>query len=218
MKKLSKATFSKSDLLKVIDKHSNLNVYYVSGYDNMREYIFNNDEHLHKISTHIRKHNYNVIFISFNPKLKRYYIETIFPNEYIYIYNDDKQNLNTIKRFFKKTTSLDDVDECGVCCEKIRNDLSEPIFNALTYTCERCFNTICISCYSKMQNNNKYICCFCKKSTDIGKIVEIVSSSKKVIYIDRNRYNEVMKEVDYMCKSNVYEDVLRNHLTRKLIC
>ena len=217
--KKSKSAFTKDDLLHTIMKHTKAPLFYVSGYDGMREYCSSRDN-LDRIAEFIRKNGivqnekeFDIIFVCFNTSLKRYYLESSLSKEYIYIYNNSRHNLKNIGRFLKKTCSLDDVQECGVCFDKIRNDLSSPLFNALTYTCERCFNTICISCYIKMQEESKYTCCFCKMENTVAKKVEVVSSLNKYFYVDREVYNRVIMKVDDLSKNNVCETDLKQELS-----
>lgn len=211
----NKNRFNKDELIKVIKRTIDCQIFYISGYDCMREYI-ENQENLMKMCDFMKLHEFNVIFICFNPKKKRYYIETVSPQEYVYVENK-RENMYCVERFLKKTSKLDDVCECAVCFDGIRNDLSESIFNVLTYTCERCFNTVCITCYINWQDKMSYTCPFCKLSTCIDKSVEIISKGEKSLYVDRSKYNQVILKADTMAKNNLAEEDIKNFLSYKVL-
>lgn len=188
--------FTKNDLIKHIKSVIDCEIFYVSGYDDIMEYIQNNNGMA--FVTFLKKNlNKNTIFVSFNPRFKRYYIAKTHPNEYVYVYNDKKTNLKNLTRFFNKSFSLDNVSECHICYEDICSTYSECVFNMMTYTCHQCFNTICISCFIKQQEkDNTYTCPYCKVITQLTPYVDVYMKNNQIVQLDRKRYNDIMLEID----------------------
>lgn len=107
--------------------------------------------------------------------MKRYYIKKMSTRdmaaESVYM-NNKKEHLVDVVRFLNKTSTLDDAGDCQICFDALPQKYSETMFNLLTYTCERCFNSTCVSCYIKSQHviRNKqygYTCPFCKLSKSV---------------------------------------------------
>lgn len=225
----NRCTFTKDELLLCIKKHKDYPVFYATGYDNMIQFINNkntrkpgNIENIQKFINDNRVST-NVIYVIFNPKMKRYYIEKMsmkdFNAESVYM-NNKKEHLLDVVRFLNKTTKIDDVKDCQICFDKLPHKYSESIFNLLTYTCERCFNTTCVSCYIKLQSEKKvggqsvyeHICPFCKMNKRVNKKECIYVLNKKDCVIERDVYNTKVLEMDAISKETEDESVVKEIL------
>ena len=222
--KKSKNAFNKDDLLRTIKLHSSAFIYYVSGYDNMSEYKIS-ASNLERMLEYLREkcdfkgkvEEYDIIFVCYNPRDKRYYLERAKSKEYIYINNDSRDNLKILVRFLKKPCTWHEKEECCVCFNRIRNDVSCSMYNALTHTCGRCFNTIYITCYIKMQDETKYTCCFCKLETTVPNSIKITIHNHDERFIDsfdveKDKYNKTIMRIDELSREDVLEDVMKREL------
>lgn len=218
----NRCTFTKDELLLCIKKHKDYPVFYATGYDNMIQFINNkntrkpgNLENIQKFMNDNRVST-NVIYVIFNPKMKRYYIEKMsikdFNAESVYIDNK-KEHLLDVVRFLNKTTKIDDVEDCQICFDKLPHKYSESIFNMLTYTCERCFNTTCVSCYIKLQSeNSEHTCPFCKLKKKVKGKEHIYLLNREDCVIERKVYNEKLLEIDAVNKETEDESVVKDIL------
>lgn len=148
----------------------------------------------------------------FNPKIKLYYIEIVqtksLISEWVQVHNT-KEHLFDVVRFLNKTTKLEDVNDCQICFDELPHKYSESIFNMLTVTCVRCFNTICEKCHIKLQGEKcEYTCPFCKKTNKTGKNVKIQLFNEPDCLIDIKVYNEMILEMDTMSKTDSCNDII----------
>ena len=214
-------TFAKDELLQCI-QHTNADspVFYATGYDNMLQFV-SKKENLCKIASFLNENRSapKLIFVIFNPKMKRYYIEKMgmrdMVAESVYM-NNKNDHLVDIVRFLNKTVSLEDAKDCQICFDSLPQKYSETMFNLLTYTCERCFNSTCVSCYIKSQHaiasaNNRYgyTCPFCKLSKSVCNTESIYILNRKDCVIERDEYNKKMMEIDAVSKETEDESEVR---------
>lgn len=214
-------TFTKDELLRCIQRTSaDSPVFYATGYDNMLQFV-NKKENVRKIALFINENKSapKLIYVIFNPKMKRYYIEKMTTRdmgaESVYM-NNKKEHLVDIVRFLNKTVSLEDAEDCQICFDALPQKYSETMFNLLTYTCERCFNSTCVSCYIKSQhalasanNSYGYTCPFCKLSKVVKNTENIFVLNQKDYVIERDEYNKKMMEIDAVSKETEDESEVR---------
>jgi hypothetical protein len=216
-------TFTRNELFLCINKHkAGCPMFYASGYDNLIDFM-NKQTNKSIIIKFLydNREAINIIFVFFNPNTKLYYIETVetksLISEWVQVHNT-KEHLFDVVRFFNKTTKLEDVNDCQICFDELPHKYSESIFNMLTVTCTRCFNTICEKCHIKLQSEKcEYTCPFCKKTNKIGKNVKIQLFNKPDCLIDIKVYNEIILEMDTMSKTDSCNNVILNQYLHECV-
>lgn len=118
----------------------------------------------------------DVLTVTYLQDKSRYSIWNIKSKEYICIDNTSRNSLKTLERFVKEGLSVDKEKECSVCFDSLTS-------SGLTHSCDKCLNTICLSCFVKMIDKNIYTCCFCRDQLIITEYEIMVYTlfSKKLI-------------------------------------
>ena len=150
-----------------------------------------------------------LFIVTYFQKNKRYQLLNKKTKEQIFIDNTSPNNLNTLKRFVKEGLSIDGHSVCSVCFDSLKNDLTADIYQDLIHTCSKCLNTVCISCYLKMLDNNFYTCCFCRHQ-------ELLCKDMVHYYMENTDF---LLKVDALLKDDAttvddfVEFMSKNHLT-----
>lgn len=208
-------TFTKDELFLCIKKHNDCPVFYSSGYDTLID-LMSKKTNIIPILRFLydNKEAIDIIYVIFNPKTKLYFIEIMHMKNYISEWvqiSNVKENLLDIVRFLNKTEKLEDTNDCQICFDELPHKYSESIFNILTVTCVRCFNTICEKCHITLQcDKYEYTCPFCKMTNKIDKTVKVLSLNEPYRLIDLKVYNKKILEMDAKSKEVGCNDVILN--------